>query len=196
MDFSGTPLRSQPNPGDIFNALRRNNYLAAIGRIKSETVQIDLLTNTDLKTPEEFRDLIVSQRNDATIRLGDVAKVELGSEEPMMNAIYGGKPAVYVSVWPLPGSNEIEVAHNLRAEMSRLKENLPTNIDMQLAFDATMFMENAINEISKTLVETIIIVGIVVFLFMGHFARRLSLNCHASFTDRCCPDHADHGILS
>jgi multidrug efflux pump len=154
-------------PGDIFNALRRNNYLAAIGRIKSESVQIDLLTNTDLKTPEEFRDLIVAQRNDATIRLGDVAKVELGSEEPMMNAIYGGKPAVYVSVWPLPGSNEIEVAHNLRAEMDRLKESLPTNIDMQLAFDATMFMENAINEISKTLVETIIIVGIVVFLFMG-----------------------------
>jgi multidrug efflux pump len=154
-------------PGDIFNALRRNNYLAAIGRIKSESVQIDLLTNTDLKTPEEFRDLIVSQRNDATIRLGDVAKVELGSEEPMMNAIYGGKPAVYVSVWPLPGSNEIEVAHNLRAEMDRLKDTLPSNIDMQLAFDATMFMENAINEISKTLVETIIIVGIVVFLFMG-----------------------------
>lgn len=154
-------------PGDIFNALRRNNYLAAIGRIKSEAVQIDLLTNTDLKTPEEFRDLIVAQRNDATIRLGDVAKVELGSEEPMMNAIYGGKPAVYVSVWPLPGSNEIEVAHNLRGEMEKLKETLPTNIDMQLAFDATMFMENAINEISKTLVETIIIVGIVVFLFMG-----------------------------
>lgn len=154
-------------PGDIFNALRRNNYLAAIGRIKSEAVQIDLLTNTDLKTPEEFRDLIVAQRNDATIRLGDIAKVELGSEEPMMNAIYGGKPAVYVSVWPLPGSNEIEVAHNLRGEMAKLKETLPTNIDMQLAFDATMFMENAINEISKTLVETIIIVGIVVFLFMG-----------------------------
>ncbi|XZE22511.1 efflux RND transporter permease subunit [Pirellulaceae bacterium SH449] len=154
-------------PGDIFNALRRNNYLAAIGRIKSESVQIDLLTNTDLKTPEEFRDLIVAQRNDATIRLGDVAKVELGSEEPMMNAIYGGKPAVYVSVWPLPGSNEIEVAHNLRGEMAKLKESLPTNIDMQLAFDATMFMENAINEISKTLVETIVIVGIVVFLFMG-----------------------------
>jgi multidrug efflux pump len=154
-------------PGDIFNALRRNNYLAAIGRIKSESVQIDLLTNTDLKTPEEFQDLIVAQRNDATIRLGDVAKVELGSEEPMMNAIYGGKPAVYVSVWPLPGSNEIEVAHNLRAEMGRLKDTLPSNIDMQLAFDATMFMENAINEISKTLVETIIIVGIVVFLFMG-----------------------------
>ncbi len=86
-----------------------------------------------------------------------------------MNAIYGGKPAVYVSVWPLPGSNEIEVAHNLRAEMARLKETLPTNIDMQLAFDATMFMENAINEISKTLVETIIIVVLWFFCLWDRF---------------------------
>ncbi|MFO0939639.1 MAG: efflux RND transporter permease subunit [Pirellulales bacterium] len=154
-------------PGDVFSALRRNNYVAAIGRLKSETVQVDLLTNTDLKTPEEFRELIVSQRNDATIRLGEIARVELGSEEPMMNALYGGKQAVYVSVWPLPGSNEIEVAHKLRSEMERLKAGLPSNIDMQLAFDATKFMENAINEITKTLFETILIVGLVVFLFMG-----------------------------
>lgn len=154
-------------PGDVFSALRRNNYVAAIGRLKSDAVQVDLLTNTDLKTPDEFRDLIVAQRNDATIRLGEIAKVELGSEEPMMNALYGGKQAVYVSVWPLPGSNEIEVAHNLRKEMERLKGTLPSNIDMQLAFDATKFMENAISEITKTLFETILIVGVVVFLFMG-----------------------------
>lgn len=154
-------------PGDVFNALRRNNYVAAIGRLKSDRVQVDLLTNTDLKTAEEFRDLIVAQRNDATIRLGEIAKVELGSEEPMMNALYGGKQAVYVSVWPLPGSNEIDVAHKLRKEMARLKTTLPENIDMQLAFDATKFMENAISEITKTLFETILIVGVVVFLFMG-----------------------------
>jgi multidrug efflux pump len=154
-------------PGDVFNALRRNNYVAAIGRIKSESVQIDLITNTDLKTIDEFRDLIVAQRANATVRLGDIARVELGAEEPMMNALYGGKQAVYVSVWPLPGSNEIDVAHKLRGEMARLKTTLPANIDMQLAFDATKFMENAISEITKTLFETILIVGVVVFLFMG-----------------------------
>lgn len=153
--------------GDVFNALRRNNYLAAIGRVKSDNVQIDLLTNTDLRTPEEFMDLIVAQRSGAVIRLGEVARVELGAEEPMMNALYGGKPAVYVSVWPLPGSNEIEVAHKLRAEMERLRSNIPSHIDMQLAFDATQFMENAIREITTTLFETILIVGLVVFLFMG-----------------------------
>jgi len=153
--------------GDVYNALRRNNYLAAIGKVKSENVQIDLLTNTDLKTPEEFMDLIVAQRNGAAIRLGEVAKVELGAEEPMMNALYSGKPAVYVSVWPLPGSNEIEVAQKLRAEMERLRPTIPAHIDMQLAFDATQFMENAIREITTTLFETILIVGLVVFLFMG-----------------------------
>ena len=154
-------------PGDLFSALRRNNYLAAIGRIKNELVQVDLLTNTDLKTPEEFRELIVAQRNGATIRLGELAQVELGAEEPTMNALYGGKPAVYLSVWPLPGSNEIDVAHKLRAEMERLRPGLPTSMDMQLAFDATLFMENAIHEIITTLFETILLVGLVVYLFMG-----------------------------
>lgn len=155
------------SPGDVHAALQRNNYLAAIGRIKNDEVQVDLLTNTDLKTAEEFNELIVAQRDGATVRLRDVAKVELGAEEALSTALYTGSEAVYVSVWPLPGSNEIEVAHNLRREMERLRPTLPRHVDMQLAFDATTFMENAIREISKTLGETICIVGLVVFLFLG-----------------------------
>jgi multidrug efflux pump len=154
-------------PGDVFNALRRNNYIAAIGRVKNETVQVDLLTDTDLKTVDEFRDLIVWQNAGAVIRLGDVAKVEMGSEESQMVAMYRGKEAVYVSVWPLPGTNEIAVAQQLQAAMEKLRPRLPSHIDMQLAFDATKFMRDALQEISKTLVETIAIVGIVVFVFMG-----------------------------
>ncbi len=154
-------------PGDVFNALRRNNYIAAIGRVRNDTIQVDLLTNTDLRSVDEFADLIVSERDGSITRLRDVAKVELGSEEPLATAMYEGNEAVYVSVWPLPGSNEIEVAHNLRAELTKMRLNLPKHIDMQLAFDATKFMEEAITEIRKTLFETILIVGLVVFLFMG-----------------------------
>ncbi len=154
-------------PGDVYNALRRNNYVAAIGRVKSEEVQIDLLTNTDLRTVDEFKNLIVSQHDGAIIRLSDVARVELGSEEPMATAMYGGKESVYVSVWPLPGSNEIEVAHRLRAALARLQPTLPTRIHMDLAFDATKFMEDALREITQTLIETILIVGLVIFLFLG-----------------------------
>ena len=154
-------------PGDVYAALKRNNFLAAIGRVKSENIQVDLLTNTDLRSVEEFEELIVSQRDGATIRLRDVASVELGAEEAMSMAMYGGGEAVYLSVWPLPGSNEIEVAHRLRAAMDDLQPTLPKHVDMQLAWDATKFMEDAIREISKTLMETIAIVGLVVFLFLG-----------------------------
>ncbi len=166
-------FRHSITPGDVYAALRRNNYLAAIGRVKNEAVQVDLLTNTDLRTVDEFQDLIVSQRDGATIRLRDVAKVELGAEEALSMAMYGGREAVYVSVWPLPGSNEIDVAHRLRAEMERLRPTLPKHVEMDLAWDATKFMEDAIREISKTLMETILIVGVVVFLFLGSMRTAL-----------------------
>jgi len=154
-------------PGDVYAALQRNNYLAAVGQTKGNLVQVNLLANTDLRTPEEFRDLIVAERRGAIVRLSDVARVELGAEEADMVAKYGEREAVYLGVWPLVGVNEIEVAHRLRAEMDRIRPGLPADIDMQMAYDATVFMQDALTEISKTLTETILIVGLVVFLFMG-----------------------------
>jgi multidrug efflux pump len=155
------------SPGDVHAALRRNNYLAAVGRTKGNLVQVNLLTNTDLRSVDEFKELIVADRGGAIVRLADVAKIELGSEEPDFIAKFSGREAVYLSVWPLAGVNEIDVAHRLRAEMERIRPTLPKDVDMQLAYDATTFMENALTEISKTLTETIAIVGLVVFLFMG-----------------------------
>jgi multidrug efflux pump len=154
-------------PGDVYAALLRNNFLAAVGQTKGNLVQVNLLTNTDLRSPEEFKDLIVAERKGAIVRLRDVATVELGAEEATTVAKYGQKEAVYLGVWPLVGVNEIEVAHRLRAEMDRIRPTLPPDVDMQMAYDATVFMEDALHEISKTLTETILIVGLVVFLFMG-----------------------------
>lgn len=155
------------SPGDVHAALRRNNYLAAVGQTKGNLVQVNLLANTDLRTTKEFEDLIVSERNGALVRLSDVARVELGAEEADFIAKYSGKPAVYLGVWPLVGTNEIDVAHRLRAEMERIRPTLPKDIDMRMAYDATTFMEDALTEITKTLSETIMIVGVVVFLFLG-----------------------------
>ena len=160
-------------PGDVYNALRRNNYLAAVGQTKSDLVQVNLLANTDLRSVEEFNNLIVANRDGALVRLQDVARVELGAEEASMVAKYGTKEAVYLGVWPQPGVNEIEVAHNLREQMEHIRTQLPKDVDMQLAYDATTFMEDALEEISKTLTETILIVGLVVFLFMGSLRTAL-----------------------
>ena len=154
-------------PGDVYAALQRNNYLAAVGQTKGNLVQVNLLANTDLRSTDEFNALIVAERNGAIVRLSDVARVELGSEEADFVTKFSEKEAVYLGIWPLIGVNEIEVAHRLHSEMERIRPTLPADVDMQLAYDATVFMEDALQEITKTLMETILIVGIVVFLFMG-----------------------------
>src|SRR5512146_2368854 len=155
------------SPGDVQAALRRNNYLAAVGRTKGNLVQVNLLANTDLRSADEFENLIVADRGGAIVRLSDVARVELGAEEAEMVAKYGAKEGVYLGIWPLVGSNEIDVAKRLNAEMDRIRPTLPPDIDMQMAYNATTFMEDALREITKTLGETILIVALVVFLFMG-----------------------------
>lgn len=155
------------SPGDVHAALQRNNYLAAVGQTKGDLVQVNLLADTDLRAVEEFEQLIVAERNGAIVRLSDVARVELGAEEATMVAKYRGQPSVYLGIWPLPGSNEIEVAAHLRREMARIEATLPDDIEMRLVWDGTMFMRDALKEITKTLGETILIVALVVFLFLG-----------------------------
>src|ERR671919_1756386 len=126
-------------PGDVQAALQRNNYLAAVGQTKSDQIQVNLLANTDLRSVEEFSNLIVADRDGAIVRLSDVATVELGAEEATLVAKYNDKEAVYLGIWPLPGSNEIEVAGNLRAGMERIRPSLPKDIEMVLVYDGTMF---------------------------------------------------------
>ena len=136
-------------------------------------MQINLLANTDLRSVEEFENLIVADRAGAIVRLSDVARVELGAEEADLVAKCNEAEGVYLGVWPLVGANEIEVARRLRDEMERIRPTLPKDIEMRLVWDGTMFMRDALKEITKTLSETIAIVGLVVFLFMGSIRTAL-----------------------
>ncbi len=154
-------------PREVHGALARNNFLAAVGRTKNRDVQIDLLTDSDLRSASEFEDLIVREREGTLVRLGDIAKVELGSEEPTGQAGFNGKPAVWLSVWPLPRANELEVAARLKERIEEVRPTLPAGVEMTLAYDGTYYMDHAIKEITTTLMETIGIVALVVFLFMG-----------------------------
>ncbi len=160
-------------PGDVHAALQRNNYLAAVGQTKGDQVQINLLANTDLRSVDEFANLIVTERNGAIVRLRDVARVELGAEEANLVARYNDMEGVYLGVWTVVGSNELEVAGRLRESMEELRPTLPEDLEMRLVWDGTMFMRNALEEISKTLIETILIVGFAVFLFMGSLRTAL-----------------------
>ncbi len=152
---------------EVYSALSRNNFLAAVGRTKSRDVQVDLLTDTDLHTPQDFEHLIIREVEGTIIRLSDIARVELSSEEPTGQAGFNGTPAIYLSIWPLPRANELDVAAALRERMDVIRPTLPGGVRMDLAYDGTYYMENAIKEITRTLAETIGIVALVVFLFMG-----------------------------
>ena len=161
------------SPGDVQAALRRNNYLAAVGRTKGNVVQVNLLANTDLRSTVEFEDLVVADRGGAIVRLRDVAQIEREAEEANMIAKYDVTEGVYLGIWAVPGTNEIEVGHRLRDEIEQIRPTLPRDIEMKLVWDSTMFIRNALAEITKTLSETILIVGVVVFLFMGSIRTAL-----------------------
>jgi len=154
-------------PGDVQAALQRNNYLAAVGQTRNDLVQVNVLANTDLRSVEEFKQLIVAERHGAVVRLTDVARVELGAEEAQLVAKYNAQEGVYLGIWPVPGANELEVANALRAKMEQIRPTLAKDIEMRLVWDGTMFMRDALTEISKTLAETVAIVALVVFLFLG-----------------------------
>jgi multidrug efflux pump len=160
-------------PGDVYAALQRNNYLAAVGQAKGNLVQVNLLADTDLRSAGEFANLVVVERGGAIVRLSDVARVELGAEEAEMMAKYNTTEGVYLAVWPQAGSNELDVADHLLAAMERLRPALPRDIDMRLVYDGTQFMREALQEITKTLAETVAIVGLAVFLFMGSLRTAL-----------------------
>jgi multidrug efflux pump len=154
-------------PAEVSDALARNNFLASVGKTKGKNVQVDLLTDTDLKSTAEFEDLIVREREGTMVRLKDIATVELGSEEPTGQAGFNGKPAMWLSVWPLPKANELEVAALLKKRIEQVRPTLPAGVTMTLAYDGTYYMDHAITEITHTLIETVGIVSLVVFLFMG-----------------------------
>ncbi len=157
------------SPAQVRQALAANNYLAAVGQTKGSLVQVNLTTNTDLRSVDEFRRLIVRQSGGAVVRLSDVADVVLGAEDYDSAVAFSGQTAVFVGVWALPNANSLDVIKRVRVEMTQLQKELPEQIKAVIAYDATEYIQSAINEVVKTLGETLVIVVIVIFLFLGSF---------------------------
>ena len=154
-------------PVQIRQALSANNYLAALGSTKGSYIQVNLSANTDLSTVEEFKELVLRSENGAIIRLKDVADVVLGSEDYNSEVRYSGDTAIFTGIWPLPNANSLDVMRLVNAEMALIKESLPKGLDAAVAYDTTKYIESSINEVVKTLIETLVIVILVIFLFMG-----------------------------
>ncbi len=157
------------SPSDVRAALANNNYLSAVGATKGSMISINLIANTDLRSAHEFENLVVRQSGNTIIRLRDVANVILGAEDYTSDVRFDGSRATFMGIWVLPTSNTLDVIHAARKMVPEIAKNLPAGMHVGVPYDSTKYIEDAINEVVHTLVETLLIVIAVIFLFLGNF---------------------------
>jgi multidrug efflux pump len=155
------------SPSAVREALAQNNYLSAVGQSKGRLLQLNLTANTHLNTLEEFKDLVVREENGALIRLSDVADVVLGADTYEQDVRLSGRKEVFMGIWVLPNANSLDVIERVRAELDTINAELPSGMRATVAFDSTDYIDHAVREVTRTLFETVLIVMLVIFLFLG-----------------------------
>ena len=155
------------SPAKVRQALAANNYLAAPGSTKGSMVQVNLTANTDLHTVEDFKNLVIREENGTLVRLGDIADVVLGAEDYNTEVRFSGQRAVFMGIFVLPNANSIDVVKRARIEMEQIQKELPTGMKGVIAYDGTAYINTAITDVYHTLAETLAIVCLVIFLFLG-----------------------------
>lgn len=154
-------------PAQVRDALASNNYLSAIGQTKGNLVTVNLTADTDLNTVEEFEQLAIRNQGNTIIRIRDIATVELGGSSYDSEVRFSGNRAVFMGMYVLPNSNTVDVIKAVREELDQIKTELPKGIEANIGYDASVYINESITEVTKTLAETLAIVMIVIFLFMG-----------------------------
>lgn len=154
-------------PVQVRAALQANNVQAAVGQTRGSYTQVNLRADTDLKSVEEFKQLVIRNSADGIIRLSDIADVVLGAENYDTVVNYSGDTAVFMGVWVAPNANALDVMKAVTKEMELIKAELPSGLDGTIAYDSTKYIDAAIHEVIKTLTETLLIIVVVIFLFLG-----------------------------
>ena len=158
---------------EVMAAIRANNVIATVGKSENASQQFNLLSNATLQTADDFRRLVIVERDEAIIRLGDIARVEVGETRGESNARFDNDTTIYLSIWPMPGANEIEIGDAVYLKLDEINATLPANLQIRIAEDGTTYMRDSLSEIFTTLFETILLVSLVVLLLMGSFRTAL-----------------------
>ncbi|HEY5228422.1 MAG TPA: efflux RND transporter permease subunit, partial [Opitutaceae bacterium] len=155
------------SPAQVSAALAANNHLSALGNTKGNLIQVSLTANTDLRSVEEFKNLVLRQQNNSIVRIRDIADVELGAEDYDTDVRFSGETAVFMGIFVLPSANSLDVIRLVRTEMDSIKKDLPGGMQAKVAYDTTAYINDAIHEVFHTLGDTLLLVVIVIFLFLG-----------------------------
>jgi multidrug efflux pump len=154
-------------PGDVEEALRRQNIEVPSGRIESSQREFTVVSQTDLQRVQEFEDVIVRTVNNYAVRVRDVARVEVAAQNERTSVRFNGNPAISLGVIKQATANPLTLAKALKAELPRLQEELPAGVSVRIANDTTLFIEKSIESVYKTIAEAVILVALVIFLFLG-----------------------------
>ncbi|HEU4813430.1 MAG TPA: efflux RND transporter permease subunit [Xanthomonadaceae bacterium] len=161
-------------PADVEAALRAQNVEIPAGRVESSDREFTVLSETDLKTPEEFGAIILGESDDGyLVRLRDVAQVELGAQEERFRARYNGVNAVPLAVVKQAVANPLDISEDLKAMLPKIQETLPDGMQVRIAFDSTVFIQKSIEEVYKTVAEAVLLVVLVIFLFLRSWRATL-----------------------
>jgi hydrophobe/amphiphile efflux-1 (HAE1) family protein len=165
---------------DVLDVLREQNQQVAAGTVglppapSGQQFQYSLTTKGRLSQPEEFQAIVVRTRPDGSVlRLGDVARVELGAQSYGAFSRLGADPSTGVAVWALPNANGLEVAQAVRAEMEKISQHLPSGVEYKIVYEPTRFVTESIREVRTTLLEAMLLVFLVVFVFLQSFRATL-----------------------
>ncbi|HEX5282077.1 MAG TPA: efflux RND transporter permease subunit [Micropepsaceae bacterium] len=152
---------------DVDVALAANDYISGLGNTKGQMVQVNLTASTGLHSLDEFRNLVVKQSNGAVVRLSDVANVMLGSEDYNSNITYNGQNSIAMSVDIAPDANLLDVLKRVQQVFPQIRSQLPQGLEGAILYDASDFVSAAISEVEMTIIKTLLIVMLVIFLFLG-----------------------------
>jgi multidrug efflux pump len=163
-------------PADVSRAVRAQNALLPLGEIgqlpspPGQEVNAVITTRGRLATPEEFGNIVVRTNSDgSTVRLKDIARVELGAQDYGRSARLNGQPIAGMAIRITPGANALDTARGVAAKMKELARYFPQGMDWVIPYDTTRFIELSINEVVKTLVEAAALVVLVMFVFLGNW---------------------------
>lgn len=164
-------------PGDVVNAIRSQNAQVSAGQLgqapaaaDKQVINATVTVQSYLQTPEEFKNILLkTDSSGAQVRLGDVADVEIGRENYSVSALYNGKPSSGIGISLAPGSNALETRQLVEERMAELEANFPSGLVSVVPYDTTPFVKLSIQQVVKTLIEAIILVFLVMFLFLQNW---------------------------
>lgn len=154
---------------DVSQALANNNFIAAAGRTDGNMFTVNLTASTNLTSVDDFKNMVIKSQNGAIIRLGDVAKVTLGAQNYDSAVSFNNKAAVYIGIKVAPGANLLDVIDHVRTVFPVIQSQLPQGLNAKIVYDSTNYVNSSIHEVEHSLIEALIIVTVVIFLFLGTF---------------------------